>query len=660
MSSTSPFKFLDAYNKADHAIFFGRVEEIEKLYEMAHQTNLTLVYGQSGTGKTSLIQCGLANRFQSSDWFDVYIRRNDEINQSLLQGLKKLDSGKKTSQGTLLERLQKHRKEVRATTGIEETEGLSPVIKALRSLHKHYLKPIYLIFDQFEELFILGSQEEQEIFYHTVADVLQSEGYCRMIFVLREEAIAQLYDFEKVVPTLFDKRLRVEPMGRTRTMEVVKQTCRKFGIKLDGLNVPESIIEAISGGKGRVELTYLQVFMDRLYQLATENGSEEGHFSEPLVNRLGNIEDVLAEFLRDQSLEIQTDLERALPPVPHRGLNFVLNAFVTLEGTKQSLTRAQIRIPQLTAEQTDFCLERLEKGRIIRYAEDRYELAHDALAKQIADQRSAEDIAFLEVNKLIQDRFRIFKSTNTYLNHSELALIGNYRKRLEEENKLSEAEWKYIKKSDQEDKRIRKRRRMIVTGVIAVLSVLVLASGFLFVTAQRNLTAFKEEQKRNAEAKYAARMAQGEQAMASSNYERAKEEFLIALEHKTDDSLALNKISEAEIKLRNKAEFERNITQGDSLYALGESYYVDAWNQYKEALNLDYNNPVAQGKIGTVEGKLETLYSKWISNGDNFMITHNRSGYSNALRNYERANRFRSTPELRQKIAECEKALGQN
>ena len=42
-------------------------------------------------------------------------------------------------------------------------------------------------------------------------------------------------------------------------MEVVKQTYRKFGIKLDGLNVPESIIEAISGGKGRVELTYLQV-----------------------------------------------------------------------------------------------------------------------------------------------------------------------------------------------------------------------------------------------------------------------------------------------------------------------------------------------------------------------------------------------------------------
>ncbi|MCB0654600.1 MAG: ATP-binding protein, partial [Saprospiraceae bacterium] len=153
MSSTSPFKFLDAYNKADRAIFFGREEEIETLYEMAHQTNLTLVYGQSGTGKTSLIQCGLANRFQSSDWFDVYIRRNDEINQSLLQGLKKLDSGKKTSQGTLLERLQKHRKVVRATTGIEETEGLSPVIKALRSLHKHYLKPIYLIFDQFEELF---------------------------------------------------------------------------------------------------------------------------------------------------------------------------------------------------------------------------------------------------------------------------------------------------------------------------------------------------------------------------------------------------------------------------------------------------------------------------------------------------------------------------
>ena len=60
----SPFKFLDAYDSQDKEIFFGREEEIEQLYKLIFQTNLMLVYGQSGTGKTSLIQCGLANRFK--------------------------------------------------------------------------------------------------------------------------------------------------------------------------------------------------------------------------------------------------------------------------------------------------------------------------------------------------------------------------------------------------------------------------------------------------------------------------------------------------------------------------------------------------------------------------------------------------------------------
>jgi AAA+ ATPase superfamily predicted ATPase len=74
----TPFKFLDAYGKADTEIFFGREEEVESLYQMSFQTNLMLVYGVSGTGKTSLVQCGLAGKFESSDLFDITIRRKKE------------------------------------------------------------------------------------------------------------------------------------------------------------------------------------------------------------------------------------------------------------------------------------------------------------------------------------------------------------------------------------------------------------------------------------------------------------------------------------------------------------------------------------------------------------------------------------------------------
>ena len=59
----SPFKFLDAYTLKDKEVFFGREEEVANLYQMVNKNRLILVYGQSGTGKTSLVQCGLAGEF---------------------------------------------------------------------------------------------------------------------------------------------------------------------------------------------------------------------------------------------------------------------------------------------------------------------------------------------------------------------------------------------------------------------------------------------------------------------------------------------------------------------------------------------------------------------------------------------------------------------
>ena len=88
MKKIYPFKFLDAYTKDDTGIFFGRDEEINSLYEMVFQTDILLLYGASGTGKTSLIQCGLASKFQAHDWLALPIRRGNNINESFEKVLK--------------------------------------------------------------------------------------------------------------------------------------------------------------------------------------------------------------------------------------------------------------------------------------------------------------------------------------------------------------------------------------------------------------------------------------------------------------------------------------------------------------------------------------------------------------------------------------------
>ena len=81
----TPFKFLDAYTYNDRYNFFGREDETEELYRMVFKSSLILIYGLSGTGKTSLVQCGLASKFDGPDWFPFFLRRGADFNQSLDQ-----------------------------------------------------------------------------------------------------------------------------------------------------------------------------------------------------------------------------------------------------------------------------------------------------------------------------------------------------------------------------------------------------------------------------------------------------------------------------------------------------------------------------------------------------------------------------------------------
>ena len=187
----SPFKFLSAFEKEDYRFFFGREEETKALYEMTYDTRLMLIYGASGTGKTSLVQCGLANQFKETRWKDIFIRREQNINHSLQ---------------TILEQ------ELEKSGGIAFGKPDNDV-ERINLIYKAIFKPLYLIFDQFEELFIINPDEaEQQRFFQFVDDLLKSKVAAKILLVMREEFIAQLSTFEEMIPALFDHRFRVEAM----------------------------------------------------------------------------------------------------------------------------------------------------------------------------------------------------------------------------------------------------------------------------------------------------------------------------------------------------------------------------------------------------------------------------------------------------------------
>ncbi|MFK7809632.1 MAG: hypothetical protein AB8F74_17640 [Saprospiraceae bacterium] len=236
---TSPFKFLDSYTVDDRAFFFGREKEIDKLYNMVFSTNLLLIYGPSGAGKTSLIQCGLASRFEDTDWHDIHVRWRGDINVSMKQVLKK--------------------------HAIAELSEEATAVEMIQSIYLDHFKPLFLVFDQFEELYILGSEPERELFIDTISKLLELDIPLKIIFSMREEYIARLYDFEQKVPNLFKNRFRIDPMDQETVASVIRGLADHFDITLENEEVTiEKIIDNISSS-GHIQLSYLQVYLDYLY-----------------------------------------------------------------------------------------------------------------------------------------------------------------------------------------------------------------------------------------------------------------------------------------------------------------------------------------------------------------------------------------------------------
>ncbi|PHN00895.1 ATP-binding protein [Flavilitoribacter nigricans] len=662
--NNSPFKFLDAYTKADKDIFFGRDDEVELLYDLVWRSNLTLVYGQSGTGKTSLVKCGLANRFAESDWFDVHIRRNEDINQSLLDNLEQFEPEEKDNNSKLREMLMRKRQGIKRTKSTNE-KAKNEVIHHLRSLYKNYLKPIFLIFDQFEELFILGSQEEQSIFYETIAEILDTENYCRVILIMREESIAQLYDFERIVPFLFDKRLRVEPMGRSKTDEVITRTTKQFGIELGDQQVGSEIINVLAGGQGRVELTYLQVFLDQLYQAAAEEERDQITFTTPLVERFGNIEDVLGDFLSRQTLAIQLHAASRFPNINANAVNKLLNAFVTLEGTKRPLRKEEVRVGKLEKDQINFIVDELEQKRILRFDNKRLELAHDALASKVAETRTADEVALLQIANIVNNRQKEFAATKTLLNANELGLINVYRRRLEEEELLTPVRWDFVNRSAAANRRRRLTLAGIVLAVIASLATLALiANGQRLnaqekaTEAQENLEAMLEAQENERAANYQEYLSRGNAQMAQSRYAEAIQSYEVALTFDSTGTEAQDSLVAATSKSDAGSIFNQLMSEGDELYARGMITYIDAMRRYQEALALGFNNSLAQGRINELTGKLVTAFDTFKDSGDRFFnaaqTDQATSSYRYALEQYRNAAKIRpNNRHIQERIRQC-------
>ncbi|HQV75560.1 MAG TPA: ATP-binding protein [Flavobacteriales bacterium] len=483
--TSSPFKFLDSYSLADHGTFFGRDRESGELFRQCFTGPILVVYGGSGTGKTSLVQCGLASRFLESDWLPILVRRSGDMLTSLLEAVEANTLTASTS------------------TGLNER---------VANLYLDHFKPIYFIFDQFEELFIFGKQQESETFFAAIHNVLEAQRSAHAIFIVREEYLAELTRYEHLVPGLIENRYRVERMARSHAVEVVEKLCAANGIQCSA-GFSSAMVDRLNPEGHGVELSYLQVYLDRCWR----SRQNDEPFSIALLERIGYVDDLLGAFLDEQVADT---------PEPERA-EALLKTFVSDQGTKRQLTTDEAHEwvnaigTAMEPAEVDRLLQVFVTKRLLKERDERgrYELLHDALARQIFQRITRAEQELIEVRQFVQQAYGQYEKRGAKLTANDLTYLRPYRGQLHLKGEVKG----FVEGAfGEEERRVRRKKRVIGIG-LGLLFLIGLAGGLFVGDLQKRLDVERNQNMSSQLAEYAMAYADKDPQRAYLAAERAYE-----------------------------------------------------------------------------------------------------------------------------------------
>ncbi len=249
----APWLGLRSYGEGDTAHFFGRDKELADLRDRVLHKPLTILFGQSGWGKTSLLQAGLVPQLRKDGFLPVIIRLvHDEgagsLEAQVIGALAKAlhDAG-----------CAKAAAEVSATLAEGGTASLwlllhDPVF-GLTGADGAVPQPVF-IFDQFEEMFTLGDKPERRAATLAFRDVLaslvenrpnaavrqriaqdeeladrvhyQARSY-RVLLALRYDFLHLLERWRKQMPSLMDNRMELRLLAGPQAFEAVVRPGQK-------------------------------------------------------------------------------------------------------------------------------------------------------------------------------------------------------------------------------------------------------------------------------------------------------------------------------------------------------------------------------------------------------------------------------------------------
>ena len=396
-----PWPGLAPFTEDFRAYFYGRAAEIDELLRRVKRKTLTLLFGKSGLGKTSLIQAGLFPQLRREGFLPIYVRLDfalgapgltTQVKTEIADALTaaKSRAKKPSSSETLWEYF--HR---RGEAHLWDAEAGVPV----------------LVFDQFEEIFTVGADQEgrdreMTTFLSELSDLVENrppqsleealnrnpeeadqfnfaQAPYRVLVSLREDYLANLEDLSAGMPSLMENRMRLTHMDGDQALEAAVRPGRGI-VQPD---VGRQIVHFVAGAtheqmkRGGVEVSVDPALLCLVCRELNNERLERGQA------------EITADLLAGSSQEILRDFyERCITDQPAAVRAFVEEELLTESGYRENiaLERAEKMLSQRGASAS--AIHQLVNRRLLRIEDRlglrRVELTHDVLASTVQTSRN--------------------------------------------------------------------------------------------------------------------------------------------------------------------------------------------------------------------------------------------------------------------------------
>lgn len=331
LDKQNPWPGLAPYDENGQNYFKGRDEDVEELLRLVRMAPLTVLYGKSGLGKSSLLKAGLFPKLRQDHYLPVYVRLDCSL------------QGSKSPMAQVFELLLAELAAQRADfpepqPGETVWHYLHRRDLELWSGDNRLLTPV-LVFDQFEEVFSHNRLDPARLRQtcHELADLAENRipaavGSCpegrraaaqldvfaqryRIVLSFREDFLPEIKNWEREVPSLLKHWRQLKPMTRKQAVEAVSGS----GGAVLASGVAEAIVdfvgnldEARSEGDHTIEPVLLslccyQLNLRRLQRRADVIDAELlGHVGQNILQEF--YENALARMPASVRLFIETQL----------------------------------------------------------------------------------------------------------------------------------------------------------------------------------------------------------------------------------------------------------------------------------------------------------------------------------------------------------------